>query len=32
MNTVRVAPVRVMPPATEPTEFIILALDIEVAA
>ena len=32
MNTVRAAPVRVMPPTTEPTEFYILALDVEVAA
>jgi len=32
MNTVRAAPVRVMPPATETAEFYILALDDEVAA
>ena len=32
MNTVRVAPVRVMPPATESAEFTISFLDDEVAA
>ncbi len=32
MNTVRAAPVRVMPPATETVELKILLLDDEVAA